>query len=182
MSILSRTVLSVVASLVVSAASSWAQTGIQGDVKGPDGKPLSGADVHVADKNSKQIATGKTNQQGHYVFKNLKDGTYNVTVSATGMATTAATSVKTSNGGAMRIDFELKRAIAGAQANAPAPAKKKAKRMIWVASETGTNLGGRWVEVDDGGKTEAGAFNVKRAGAGAVSSVQAGGGTAKGGN
>jgi hypothetical protein len=171
----------------LAAGSIWAveMSGVQGEVKGPDAKPISGADVRAQNRDSKAVAgTAKTDAKGSYVIKNLAPGNYNITVTAAGMATTAATNVqiKPRNDRAIRMDFDLKRQIAGAAANVPPTPKKKAKRMVWVASETGTNLGGRWVEVDDGGNPEASSLNVKRAGAGAVSSIQAGGGTAKGGN
>src|SRR6266550_2212090 len=74
---------------------------IQGDVRGPDGKLLAGAEVRVQ----------------------LKD------------------------------------------AKAAAPAKK-AKHMVWVPADTGSHLGGRWVEVDDQGKGAAGANIDKASGEG----------------
>ena len=45
------------------------------------GKPLPNADVFLKDKDGKVVATGKTDENGHVVFKNVPVGDYNVTVS-----------------------------------------------------------------------------------------------------
>jgi hypothetical protein len=184
MSLSSRT-LSIIAGLTLGAASSWAALpGLQGDVKGPDGKPVSGASVRIDFTNGKQmVSTVKTDKNGHYVAHNLEVKNYNITVVSPGMATTAATNVKTRIEGDVRIDFTLKRAIAGGDTKtAPVATKKAHKRMVWVPSETGSNLGGRWVDVDDGGNTAPSALNVKRGGAGSVSAAQNGSGSTRGGN
>ncbi|MEP6602882.1 MAG: carboxypeptidase-like regulatory domain-containing protein [Spartobacteria bacterium] len=185
MSITSRILSSTVGLAFLLAATAWAELpGIQGDIKGPDRKPVSGAQVGAAPRNSKTvISTVKTDQKGHYAIRNLPVGSYNLTVNAAGMASTAATNVRTRSDGAMRIDFELKRQLAGATADVPVPTKKKAKRMVWVAAETGSNLGGRWVEVEDGSNNTAPSnLNVKRAGAGTISAVQSNPGRSAGGN
>jgi hypothetical protein len=43
-----------------------------------------------------------------------------------------------------------------------ATAKSGKKHKVWVPNNTGTHIGGRWVEVDESGSTDAGALNVKR--------------------
>lgn len=45
------------------------------------GKPLPNADVFLKDKDGKIIATGKTDENGHVVFKDVPVGNYTVTVS-----------------------------------------------------------------------------------------------------
>ena len=56
--------------------------------------------------------------------------------------------------------------------------------MVYVPAETGSNLSGRWVEVDDqagAGAATAGTNNVRRLSGDAVRNMQ-GGGTNSGGN
>jgi len=46
---------------------------------------------------------------------------------------------------------------------------KKAKHLVWVPNETGTHLGGHWVEVDDSG---AGAERVEKKSGAALQNMQ----------
>ena len=39
---------------------------------------------------------------------------------------------------------------------------KKVKHLVWTGSATGSNLGGRWVEVDDNQTVAPGTLNVDR--------------------
>jgi hypothetical protein len=134
---------------------------IHGDIKGPDGKPLPDAEVRIERKDAKGSAAAVTaDQNGRYVFKNLALGTYKVTASKNGMAATAADNIRTRAEGAARVDFDLKKQTAEAKASAPA---KKARHMVWVPADTGSHLGGKWVEVDDQGKGAAGAAPIDRA-------------------
>jgi hypothetical protein len=154
MSITSRTLGSVLFSLVLLSGSAWAAPlTIQGDVKGPDGKPVPSAEVRIQRAGNKVFGgTLKTDAQGRYLFKDLALGTYILRASANGMATTSVENVLTRADGAVRVDFNLKKQTGAASAGA---AKKKATHMVYVPPETGSNLGGRWVEVDDGDNTAA---------------------------
>jgi hypothetical protein len=69
---------------------------------------------------------------------------------------------------ATQLNFDLKPATAS-QASA---GQKKGKHMVWVPADTGSHIGGRWVEVDEGGNAGAGALNVKRGSAEAVRQEQ----------
>ena len=171
---------SVLFGLILLAGTAWAASSvIQGDVKGPDGKPIRDAQITIALKDAKgAVGSTKTDGQGHYVLKNLAMGEYTVSVKANGMAATTATAVKPRAEGPLRLDFNLKKQVGGAQAEAPA--KKKAKHMVWVPAQTGSNLGGRWVEVDESG-TAAGNERVDTVGSGAVKRIQANSGVTKGG-
>jgi hypothetical protein len=128
---------------------------IQGDVKGPDGKALSGAEVRLQHQGDTTAKVVKTDAKGRYVFNNLSLGTFNLTTSATGMATTAAQSVTTSNGGAVRVDFHLKK-----QSGTVATSTAKKKKYVWVDAEIGSHIGGRWVEVPDDGSAVSGTANA----------------------
>jgi len=134
---------------------------IQGDIKGPDGKPVPSAEVRIERKDAKSPAVALTaDRNGRYVFKNLALGTYKVTASANGMAATAFDNIRTRAQGAVRVDFDLKKQAGEAKASVPA---KKARHMVWVPADTGSHLGGKWVEVDGQGNGAAGANNVDKA-------------------
>jgi hypothetical protein len=137
---------------------------IQGDVRGPDGKPLAGAEVRIERKDAKASpVTATADKNGRYVFKNLALGSYKVIASKNGMAATATDNIRTRAEGAVRVDFDLKKQTGEAKASAPA---KKAKHMVWVPADTGSHLGGRWVEVDGQGNGPAGANIDKASGEG----------------
>ena len=55
---------------------------VQVNVKGMDGKNLAGAEVRIEGGGSGAKQSGKTDQKGRYVFKNLGDGHYRVTLLA----------------------------------------------------------------------------------------------------
>jgi hypothetical protein len=76
------------------------------------------------------------------------------------------TSVKADQ--AAQLNFDLKPVVA-AQASA---AGKTGKHKVWVPSNTGSHIGGSWVEVDESGNAGAGALNVKRGNAESVRQQQ----------
>jgi hypothetical protein len=164
MSITSRTFGSVLVSLVLLSGSAWAAPlTIQGDVKGPDGKPVPSAEVRIQRVGGKVFGgTLRTDGKGRYLFKDLALGTYILRASADGMATTSADNVLTRADGAVRVDFNLKKQ--NGVASGP-QAKKKATHMVFVPAETGSNMGGRWVEVPDGDSTIAASRTSKASGA-----------------
>ena len=70
-----------VAPLFLFAAAGFAQTSnIQGDVIGPDGKPLQGAQIKLDRTDIKQNFNVKTDKKGHFLYANLPTGVYNITV------------------------------------------------------------------------------------------------------
>jgi hypothetical protein len=115
---------------------------IQGNVKGPDGKPVNGASVRIEQKNAKAtLNDAKTDRKGNYGFKGLAPGTYKLTAWVNNVPT-SIDNVETRPQGAVRVDFDIKPTAAKAVG-------KKVKHFVWMPSQTGTNIGGRWVEVDD---------------------------------
>ncbi|MEY2440122.1 MAG: hypothetical protein QOI34_1507 [Verrucomicrobiota bacterium] len=114
---------------------------IQGDVRAPDGKALSGGDVKIERVDAQaSIANTQTDAKGHYSFRGLPIGTYKLTV-WTDKKPKSVARIKTRNDGWVRVDFDL-----SATAGKPG---KSGKRKIWVPSEPGSHIAGRWVEVDD---------------------------------
>jgi hypothetical protein len=142
---LPRIGLQLLFALVLASGTAWAATpGFQGDVKGPDGKPLKGVEVRIQTKGAKTFAgSAKTDQQGRFSFKDLALGEYTLVVAANGMATATVQNLKTRTDGAVAVNFKLQKQVGSVQA---APAKVKKER-VWV-QETGSNLG-HWEDVDD---------------------------------
>jgi hypothetical protein len=149
--------------LVLSVATAWAApSAIQGVVKDAKGRAIKGADVQIQSRDGKKLfQTVKTDGSGRYVSEGLAAGVYRVTLLVNGAVKASITNTQTKAGERAQLNFDLKPASAS-QASAPA---KKGKHMVWVPSTTGSHIGGRWVEVDDGGNADSGALNVKRASA-----------------
>jgi carboxypeptidase family protein len=135
------------ASFVLSANAGSAS--IQGDVLGTDGRPLQGAEVRVERKDKSGPAfTATTNARGYYVVNGVGAGVYKISV-VTGGAVKSAVNIRTTGDNA-RVDFDMQPASG-----------KKVKHFVWSGGGTGTNLAGRWVEVNDNTTVVAGALNSK---------------------
>jgi hypothetical protein len=144
-------------------ASAWAgSASIQGIVKDAKGQPIKGANVQVASRDGKQLYnTVKTDAQGRYISQGLQPGVYRVSLIVNGAVKASISNTKTKSDQATQLNFDLRPMPAG-QAAAD---QKKGKHMVWIPAETGSHMGGRWVEVDDNAASNAGALNVKRANA-----------------
>lgn len=155
--------------LVLCAANAWAgPASIQGMVKDAKGRPIKGADVRVESRDGKQLPTTvKTDAQGHYVSQGLQPGVYRVSLIVNGAVKASIMNTNTKAGQATQLNFDLKPAAAS-QASA---GQKQGKHMVWVPADTGSHIGGRWVEVEDGG-SGAGALNLKRGSAEALRQEQ----------
>jgi Carboxypeptidase regulatory-like domain len=153
--------------LVVSVATAWAgPSAIQGVVKDAKGQAIKGADVRIESRDgSKLFKTVKTDGNGRYVSDGLAAGVYRVTLVVNGAVKASIMNTKTSADRSTQLNFDLK-PVSASQASAAAKSGKK--HMVWVPSTTGSHIGGRWVEVDEGGSADAGALNVKRGSAEAL--------------
>ena len=137
---------------------------IQGNVKGPDGKPVNNASVRIERKDAKAtLNEAKTDRKGNYGFNGLASGSYKLTALVNNVPT-SIDNVKTRPNGVVRVDFDIKPTAAKA-------AGKKPKHMVWMPAQTGTHIGGRWVEVEDG-STVLGTERVDKASAEAFRRLQ----------
>ena len=145
---------------LLCAATAWAgPASIQGIVKDAKGQPIKGADVRVESRDGKQLFnTVKTDAKGRYISQGLKPGVYRVSLVVNGAVKASIMNTSAKADQATQLNFDLK-PVAASQASA---AGKSGKHKVWVPSNTGSHIGGSWVEVDDSGSAGAGALNVKR--------------------
>src|SRR5215469_14922413 len=89
-----RNLASALCGLALFTFGAMAQTAqIEGDVKGPDGKPMIGAMVKIDRTDIKAHYQVKTNKKGHYFYAGLAYGTYTVSVEVDGKDQVAAQGV-----------------------------------------------------------------------------------------
>lgn len=155
--------------LVLCAASALAGSqAIQGVVKDAKGQPIKSADVRVESRDGKQLFNMvKTDGKGRYISQGLSVGVYRVTLIVNGAVKASIMNTQTKADQPTQLNFDLK-PVAASQASAA----KTGKHMVWVPSNTGSHIGGRWVEVDEAGNAGAGALNVKRSSAEALRQQQ----------
>ena len=144
--------------LIVFTAGAWAGNPvIQGIVKDPKGKAVTGADIRIEAKDGgKVFKSVKTDASGHYISDALPAGMYRVTLIVNGAVKASVNNTKTKLGAPTELNFDLK---SGSTSQASGSVKK-GKHMVWIPPKTGTHLGGRWVEVDDNGGPAAGSQPV----------------------
>ena len=161
------------AGLIIFATAAWgAPVGpstLQGDVRDSKGQAVAGAEVHVQAKDG----TGfyrivHTDANGHYAVSKLPNTDYEVILFVNGSIKATINNTKTFAGKPTKLDFKLTGQYASNKV-------KKHTHMVYVPAETGSNLSGRWVEVDDNSDTSAalaGANDVKKAGNATIRAVQ----------
>ena len=96
----------------------WAQfTAIAGDVKGPDGQKLKGAEILIEREGQKGTYKGaKTDKNGHYIYNGLPIGKYTVSVMVDGQKRDQTSGVTTKLGDPTEVDFDLKQSAERAAA------------------------------------------------------------------
>ncbi len=159
--------------LMISAVAAWASpTGpstIQGDVKDSKAQPVAGAEVHIQAKDGSGFyRIVHTDGSGHYAASKLPNTDYEVVLFVNGSIKTTINNTKTFADKPTKVDFKLTGQYASNKV-------KKHTHMVYVPAETGSNLSGRWVEVDDNSDTSAalaGANDVKKAGNATIRAVQ----------
>jgi hypothetical protein len=130
--------------LVVPAA--FAQSVVQGDVKGVDGRALKGARVQLErqDKKAAPIVV-TTDFKGRFTANNIPDGKYAVSAATSAGVRSPVQTVQARMDRPVMITFDLR----PTHGSKTAAGGKKKKKYVWVPSETGSHLGGKYVEVDE---------------------------------
>jgi tetratricopeptide (TPR) repeat protein len=98
------------------AVNAFAQiTTIEGIVKGPDGKPVQNAEVHITRTDIKGNYKTKTDKKGHYLYMGLPMGFYDIEIVIEGKTADKQSKIRTSPGDPVPVNFDLG---AAQQANA----------------------------------------------------------------
>jgi hypothetical protein len=145
----------VISSFLVAAAFAFAPStpaqasGIEGRVRGVDGRPLQNAEIRIErqDKAGAPV-TIQTNAKGSYASSALPTGTYRISVVENGKVKSNVT-VKTA-GETARVDFNLN-----------SSGGNSVKHYVLVSNGTGSRIPPRWVEADANGTPIAGALNME---------------------
>ena len=167
---------------VASAVAAWAApqaTGparIQGAVKDSKGQPVAGAEVHIKAKDGSGLEKiARTDSNGQFGVSKLPVTDYEVVLFVNGQIKASLTHQSVFPDKPTKVDFKL-------TGQSAANTQKKHTHMVYVPAETGSNLSGHWVEVDDvSGAGAAPTNNVKTVSGEALRKMQ-GGGSNSGGN
>ena len=169
-----------IATLLVSSVAAWAASPsgparIQGVVKDAKGQTISGAEVHITAKDGTGLQKiARTDAGGNFGVSGLPVTDYEVVLFVNGQIKATLTNQHVFGNKPTQVDFKL----TGVSA---ANMQKKHTHMVYQPAETGSNLSGRWVEVDDAsGAGAASTNNVKHLSGEAVRKMQGPG--ASGGN
>jgi tetratricopeptide (TPR) repeat protein len=118
--------------LFLFTGAAWAQiAAIEGDVKGPDGKLVQGAQILIERKDMKGTYKGaKTDKKGHYIYNGLPSGgTYTVSVLIDGQERQHIDGVRTRLGDPIPVNFDLKPVGGQAEGAGGAPAPEADRSM-----------------------------------------------------
>lgn len=100
--------------LALFAFAAMAQQGsMQGDVKGPDGKPLVGAMVKIDRTDIKAHYQVKSDKKGHYFHAGLPYGTYNVSIDVGGKDQVVTQGVPLRGGDPVNVPIDLSQPAQG---------------------------------------------------------------------
>lgn len=97
--------------MVIAPGFAWAQgdTGrISGAVRDNTGAVIPDTEVTAVRTETGQVSTAKTDHAGVYIFPNLREGTYSVSVTVPGFGETTKSGYALSDGAAVTVDFSLK--------------------------------------------------------------------------
>jgi Carboxypeptidase regulatory-like domain len=123
---------------------------LEGTVNDANGRPLPGAEIRVETPDSGSVLkVARTDGSGHYLSGTMAADTYRVSLVVNGAVKASIKNVGVLPVDPTQLNFQLKQGGATPQA--------QGKHFVWVPSATGSNIAGRWVEVDEKGKANAGA-------------------------
>ena len=163
-----------IVTLLLSAVAAWASSStgparIQGMVVDSNKKPVAGAEVHITAKDGSGLQKiARTDAGGQFGVSGLPITDYEVVLIVGRQVKATLTNQHVFADKPTKVDFKLTGAYSAMGA-------KKHTHMVYVPAETGSNLSGHWVEVDD--VSGAGATNgeVNRLSGAAVRQMQRGG-------
>ena len=131
-----RNLVLTAAGLLLFAFSALAQTGsMEGDIKGPDGKPMLGTMVKIDRTDIKAHYQVKTDKKGHYFHAGLPIGKYNVAVEVNGKDVPIAQNVPLRGGDPTNVSGDLTKSGGDADAAAAQLAANDATRGLTPAQK-----------------------------------------------
>jgi Tfp pilus assembly protein PilF len=131
-----RNLVLTAAGLLLFAFSALAQTGsMEGDIKGPDGKPMLGTMVKIDRTDIKAHYQVKTDKKGHYFHAGLPLGSYNVAVEVSGKDVPIAQGVRLRGGDPTNVPGDLTKSGGDADAAAAQLAANDATRGLTPAQK-----------------------------------------------
>ena len=151
---------------------------VEGVIKDSNGRPLTGAEIRIEARNrSAWNRHVKSDAKGHYVLDGLAPGTtYRATLLLNGAVKASINNVLAKQG-STQLNFDLR----SGSAMGNSVVAKNGKHYVYVPEETGSHLGGHWVEVDENGQANSvGVNNVERANAEALRRMQSNSGAVGG--
>ena len=134
--------------LLVSAVAAWAAspTGparLQGVVKDSKDQPVAGAEVHIKSKDGSGLEKiVRTDSAGNYGVGGLPVTDYEIVLFVNRQVKATLTNQHVFGNKPTQADFKL-------TGQYTTNTQKKKTHMVYVPQETGSNLSGHWVEVDD---------------------------------
>src|SRR5262249_24508213 len=134
--------------LLISAVAAWASNPvgparIQGVVRDSKSQPVAGAEGHIQAKDGSGLQKiVRTDSTGQYGVTRLPVTDYEVVLFVNRQIKASINNTKVYPDKPTQLDFKLTGQYAANQ-------QKKHTHMVYQPAETGSNLGGRWVEVDD---------------------------------
>jgi hypothetical protein len=180
---LKKSLLFSLTTIVLSAVAAWASpvgpARIQGTVTDSSKNPIAGAEVHITAKDGSGLQKiVRTDSNGQFGVSSLPITDYEVVLFVNGQIKASLTNQHVFGNKPTLVDFKL-------TGKYVANAKKKHTHMVYVPAETGSNLSGRWVEVDDNsgaGASGAESGEVSHLSGAAIRQMQTGQGGNSGGN
>jgi tetratricopeptide (TPR) repeat protein len=98
----------------IFAITGWAQTAaFEGNVKGPDGKPMQGAQIKIERLDVKGNYPTKTDKKGHYFYGGLPLGVYKISVVVDGKDRDFRNNVRTKVNDTEEVSFDLAASASG---------------------------------------------------------------------
>src|SRR5277367_1964777 len=96
--------------LAFFTGAAWAQiTAVEGDIKGPDGKPVQGAQLLIEREDMKgTYKCAKSDKKGQYIYNGLPKGKYTISVLVDGQVKQHIDHVQTNLGDPVPVNFDLK--------------------------------------------------------------------------
>ena len=115
-----------VAPLLLFAAVGFAQSRIEGNIIGLDGKPLDGGLIKLDRTDVKQSYNVKTDKKGHFLYPNLPPGVYDFTLEVDGKDVVRTTGLRVQPGDNPPFKLDLEKVAAANSAAALAAAASSA--------------------------------------------------------